>query len=73
MAQTIEWIPQTFAGDHHDFFLGPEHVEITADALAQFGHGSIKLAPHTRKEANTLAILLKKASRRLEEIGKGLD
>jgi hypothetical protein len=72
MAQE-QWIDQTFHAPSHEFFLGDEHVAITADLSAQGpGPCTVWLMPRTRMEANQLAILLKKASRRLESLGHGL-
>jgi hypothetical protein len=68
-----EWITQTFqlegSGDYK-FILGPEAVVISGNLG---GPTKMVLYPTSRHEANQISMMLRKASRRMEEIGKGLE
>lgn len=78
-----EWIDQTFTVWLESLKRGRDargelHVGINDDAVTvETWDGEecdrfVLLQPKTRKEANQLSMIFRKASRRFEEIGKGL-
>ncbi len=67
-----QWIRQTLhVDDHAEIVLGEIGVWIGNSDPEQEGPAEFK--PRTREEANGMAISLRLAAKRLEEIGKGLD
>lgn len=71
MPQT-EWIFQTLESQCFRVHLGPNTVQVDAVGPGSPLAASVLLIPETRAEANKLSMMLRKASRRIEEIGKGL-
>ena len=65
------WIPQTLhVSEFAEINLGQETVYICAGKGSDEG---AEFNPKSREEANAMAISLRLAAKRLEEIGKGLS
>lgn len=66
----MAWVEQIFTLDgRYRVHLYDESVRISEDM-----HGSfVDINPINREEAHSLALMLRRAARRLEDIGKGLE
>ena len=67
----MAWVTQSFISDDGKFELILYSDRVFLDPGD--GQESVMFHPSTKDEAHTLAMLLRRAARRLEEIGKGLE
>lgn len=67
----MAWVTQAFSIKGTLVRLEEDGVMI--EVVDCTGEERVYLAPRTREEAHGLALMLRRAARRLEEIGKGLE
>lgn len=68
-----EWIKQVFYSDGCEITLEVDHIQVLGQGGPPgFTYLPARLEPHTKESSHRLAMMLRKAARRMEEIGKGL-
>ena len=65
----MAWLTQKFEGHGVSVVLESHRVQVVVPAQRV----DLMLAPRSQDEAHHLAMMLRRAARRLEEIGKGLE
>ena len=69
----MAWVKQTIESQTLSVDLLAGSVCLRGETLPGILPGALTIEPRTRQEAHDTALVLRRAARRLEEIGKGLE